>query len=95
VNARQAFPNIERIDSGPSYLDRTFDAADAMFRQDYNDALTRHRREFNAMELGDLCCDDALLSAVRSGDPSLVGHVLLGMYEQKLRDLAAWAAEAS
>jgi len=88
-----AFPNIERIESGPAYLDRTFDTADAIYQQDFNDALTRHRREFNAMELGDLCCDDALLSAVRSGDPSIVGHVLLGMYEQKLRDLAAYSAE--
>lgn len=85
--------NIERIDSGPIYLDRTFDAADAIYRQDFDEAMTRHRREFNASELGDLCCDDALLSAVRSGDPTLVGHVLLGMYEQKLFDLANFAAE--
>jgi hypothetical protein len=88
-----AYPHIERRDSGPSYLDRTFDAADDQYRNDYDNALRRHRREFNANELGDLCCDDALLSAVRSGDPSIVGHVLLGMYEQKLRDLAAWASE--
>jgi len=89
-----AFPNIERRDSGPTYLDRTFDAADDQYRDDYDAALRRHRREFNAMELGDLCCDNALLSAVRSGDPALVGNVLLGMYETKLRELAAWAAEA-
>jgi len=76
-------------------LDNTSDAAEEQYRTDYDAALTRHRREFNAMELGDLCCDDALLSAVRSGDPSIVGHVLLGMYETKLRELAAWAAEVA
>lgn len=86
--------NIEKIESGPYYLDRTFDAADHQYREDFDAAMTRHRREFNAMELGDLCCDNALLSAVRSGDASLIGNVLLGMYEQKLRDLAEWAAEA-
>jgi len=89
-----AYPNVERRDSAPSYLDRTFDAADHQYREDFDAAMTRHRREFNAMELGDLCCDNALLSAVRSGDASLIGNVLLGMYEQKLRDLAEWAAEA-
>ena len=73
--------------------DKMIDTADEQYRTDYDAALTRHRREFNAMELGDLCCDDALLSAVRSGEPSLVGNVLLGMYEQKLRDLAAYSAE--
>jgi len=86
-----AYPHIER--RTPAYLDRTFDAADEQYRTDYDAALTRHRREFNAMELGDLCCDDALLSAVRSGDPSIVGHVLLGMYETRLRALAAIGAE--
>lgn len=89
-----AFPNIQRIDSGPVYLDRTFDAADENYIGEFDAALRRHRREFNAMELGDLCCDNALLSAVRSGDAALIGNVLLGMYETKLRDLAVWAAEA-
>jgi hypothetical protein len=88
-----AYPYIERRDSGPSYLDRTFDAADDQRRNDYEDALRRHRREFDAMELGDLCCDDALLLAVRSGDAALIGNVLLGMYEKKLHDLAEWASE--
>jgi len=74
--------------------ERLIDAADEQYRTDYDAALTRHRREFNAMELGDLCCDDALLSAVRSGDAALIGNVLLGMYEKKLRDLAEWASES-
>ena len=89
-----AFPNIERRDSGPSYLDRTFDAADDQRVNDYDEALRRHRREFSAMDLGDLCCDNALLSAVRSGDAALIGNVLLGMYEARLHHIAAWASES-
>ena len=88
-----AFHNIERRDSGPAFLDRTFDAADHQRRDDYADAMRRHRRDFNAIALGDLCCDDALLSAVRLGDAALIGNLLLAMYEQKLRDLANWASE--
>lgn len=87
------FTEIERRDSGAELLDRTSDAADIQYLHNFNDALTRHRRDFDSCELGDLCCDDELLAVVRTGDKAAVGEKVLAMYEQKLRALAAWSAE--
>lgn len=72
--------------------DRTSDAGDRAYVHRLDEARTRHRNEMNAMELGDIACDDRLVDAWRKGDTTVLGMVFADLIEERIESVARLAA---
>lgn len=73
-------------------VDNTSDAGDRAYFERLNDARARHRAEMNAMELGDIACDDRLVDAWRKGDVTVLGMVFADLIEERIESTARRAA---
>lgn len=73
-------------------IDNTSDEGDRAYIERLHDARTRHRAEMNAMELGDIACDDRLVDAWRKGDTTVLGMVFADLIEERIESTARRAA---
>lgn len=74
-------------------IDKTSDAGDREYLQRLDEARTRHRSDINAMELGDIACDDRLVDAWLTRDTSILGTVFADLIEERIESVARRAAE--
>lgn len=84
-----AYPNIERRDSGPRHLDKTADE-EIGYEAAYAERFEAHTKLFDACDLSELA-DDNLLALVKAGKAEAAGRYLIDSFRARVGDRADWA----
>ncbi len=72
----------------PRPADKTSDVGDYEWRQRMDEVRTRQWRSLDPMTVGDWCCDDRLVDAIKSRDETRIGMTVMDIINEGIERIA-------